>query len=409
MKMMIKDKRALSVMVGYVLLVAIAVVMSIIVYQWISSYAPKDVPDCPDGVSLLLEDVVCATTGPNIGLSFILRNRGRFNVDGYLIHVTNSSDQEIATINLAGNLTSGGTITGESIRFKSDGSLEPGGEVASNFYIANPDFGEINKIEIKPFRFETIEGRKRFVVCGKSRTFEEVNCNAGSVDDGIFDPQDLISLVSWWSFEGGDLADKEGLNVLSNPNSAVPVLGRVGDGMSFDGVNQYLEATSSTSLDDIQESSHTISLFYKPEATTSTQGLFAKEGNHMGIFYDPIEKEIFSHYWVGEPSSAQERTSYNSADAITFDVGNFYHIVAVYDNSGIAPIGKVYVDGSYKGTATFAEGDTITEYGTSTWKIGASDSDGAYNQFSKGVLDEVMIFNKALTPTEVQKLQEYFA
>ena len=53
--------------IGYVLLISMAVAMSIIVYQWLSTYVPKDTPKCPDDTSLTITELVF-----QIGTSLVL-------------------------------------------------------------------------------------------------------------------------------------------------------------------------------------------------------------------------------------------------------------------------------------------------------------------------------------------------
>ena len=47
-----KNKKGVSEIIGYILLVAIVVTISIFVYQWLKTYVPQDAISCPDGVSL---------------------------------------------------------------------------------------------------------------------------------------------------------------------------------------------------------------------------------------------------------------------------------------------------------------------------------------------------------------------
>ena len=44
-------------MIGYILLISMTIMMSIIVYQWVKTYVPKDLPDCPDGTSVMIKEI----------------------------------------------------------------------------------------------------------------------------------------------------------------------------------------------------------------------------------------------------------------------------------------------------------------------------------------------------------------
>ena len=78
------NKKAVSVLIGYVLLIAGIIVVSGVVYIWLRSYVPRPSIECPEGVSLFIEDMNCE--GSNLNLS--IRNNGRFEVNGYFIKAT---------------------------------------------------------------------------------------------------------------------------------------------------------------------------------------------------------------------------------------------------------------------------------------------------------------------------------
>ena len=59
LQMQTKDKRGISVMVGYVLLVTFAIIISVIVYNWMQSYVPQEDLECEDGVSLIIQKYNC--------------------------------------------------------------------------------------------------------------------------------------------------------------------------------------------------------------------------------------------------------------------------------------------------------------------------------------------------------------
>ncbi|HTY43911.1 MAG TPA: hypothetical protein VMC80_01590, partial [Patescibacteria group bacterium] len=50
------SKKGVSEMIGYVILITIALVMGAIVFAWIKSYVPADSLTCPDGVSISVRD-----------------------------------------------------------------------------------------------------------------------------------------------------------------------------------------------------------------------------------------------------------------------------------------------------------------------------------------------------------------
>ena len=55
----ISKKRGITPMIGYVLLVSFAIVISTIVYIWMKTYAPAPSLECADGVSVMIKEISC--------------------------------------------------------------------------------------------------------------------------------------------------------------------------------------------------------------------------------------------------------------------------------------------------------------------------------------------------------------
>jgi len=107
-------KKGVSVIIEYVLLVVITIVMAALVYAWMQTYVPRSVPECPNGVSLMVDQINCA--GGNLSLT--LKNNGQFNVDGFFIKASLAPNEKIATYDLAKKEPGG--------FFKYNAKLKPG-------------------------------------------------------------------------------------------------------------------------------------------------------------------------------------------------------------------------------------------------------------------------------------------
>ena len=179
----VKDKRGLSVIIGYVLLIVISIVMSVIVYQWLKTYVPKDIATCPDGTSMFIKVVnYNCTTGV---LTVTVANTGRFGIDGYFIRASNKSDEELATIDISSNLITASPeerlvkISGSEIRFSNyENSLSPEdtGNINSNAFNVL-SYGRIYKIEVIPARIQEADNQKKLVMCGNVKAEEKLTCN----------------------------------------------------------------------------------------------------------------------------------------------------------------------------------------------------------------------------------------
>ena len=80
------NKRGVSLMIGYVLLVVIAIGLSVAVFAYLKLYLPKDEPKCYDDVILSIDDLICVG-GEGGNISVTLTNRGLFNINGAFIRV----------------------------------------------------------------------------------------------------------------------------------------------------------------------------------------------------------------------------------------------------------------------------------------------------------------------------------
>ena len=179
-----KNKKGLSIIIGYILIMTVSVVMSIIVYQWIKTYAPRDTLQCPDGVSLFVKDFTCEKLEGvlNKNLTLVLINNGKFSIDGYFIRVsTDSNLDNLATIDLSEFFYGSAVQVDEGIvRFEnglsiSDNFFAPGKSTSNKFDITSIS-GTIKKIELIPSRIETINNFKRTAICDGASVETVISC-----------------------------------------------------------------------------------------------------------------------------------------------------------------------------------------------------------------------------------------
>ena len=81
---MCANKKAISELVAYVLLITLAVSMAAVTYAFLKPYAEKPLPEeeCPDAINIVIENYACNDTNINISL----KNRGLFSVTGVVIN-----------------------------------------------------------------------------------------------------------------------------------------------------------------------------------------------------------------------------------------------------------------------------------------------------------------------------------
>jgi cysteine-rich repeat protein len=165
-----ESRKGVSVMVGYVLLVVFLIIIGGIVYVWLKTYIPRQALECPDGISLFIKEASFDSDASQLILT--LKNNGRFDVAGYFIHATNSSEQELATIDLSGylNETQAGIIFENSVLFFEGGSNLFGPGFEDDYIFDIPaEIGVPYSVRVIPTRFQEVEGKSRFASCSNAR------------------------------------------------------------------------------------------------------------------------------------------------------------------------------------------------------------------------------------------------
>ena len=83
-----KNKKAVSLMISYVLLIVIGMSLAIIVYEYIIIVVIiEPTPTCPETLSLIIQEYSCNAGAKKITIE--VKNKGLFNISGYEIRGTN--------------------------------------------------------------------------------------------------------------------------------------------------------------------------------------------------------------------------------------------------------------------------------------------------------------------------------
>ena len=171
-----KSKKAVSVIIGYVLLITFAVIIGVLVYRWMKTYVPQEELNCPGETSLFIKSINynCAS---NI-LTLTLINNGKFDIGGYFIYATDSPDKKLATIDLTKNQTESTLqMLPYGIKLKSfadKNSLGPGEEEIEIYNLTGT--GRIYSVEIVPIRWQTQERKMILASCKDAKIREDISC-----------------------------------------------------------------------------------------------------------------------------------------------------------------------------------------------------------------------------------------
>ena len=148
-------------MVGYVLLIVIAISVSIMVYVFLRAYVINPPEACDEGVSLIIEEYNCNVSS-NL-LSITVRNQGTHSVDGFMIHGSNESTRWFA-LNRVGKDT-GGEVYFEGNRLNASRSR--------TYVFDYLDDNSVNRLEIKP-----MQAKRDLIICENAIINQEIQgCN----------------------------------------------------------------------------------------------------------------------------------------------------------------------------------------------------------------------------------------
>lgn len=171
--------------------------------------------------------------------------------------------------------------------------------------------------------------------------------------------------------------------------------------VSFNGANSYIEIPDSSSLDGMN--ALTVSVWVnlaKIPAPGKSYVLVGKDANSSQASYRlAINASGGGHFVVN--TGGNWYGAGTKAEFTGLVPGVWYHIVGVYDGTNV----KVYINGSLQGTGSQPISGAIVN-GTSPLRLGFSAASSTDIQVLNGRMDEVRIYNRALSVTEINELNQ---
>lgn len=207
------------------------------------------------------------------------------------------------------------------------------------------------------------------------------------------------SLVSCWLSDSSglltDLVTASG-NDLTNNNTVTLTTGKQGDAGDFERDNtEWLSVADTASLSFTSDMS--INIWFKSESNQSAQDVVAKDqstGNQRSY----IMRVNSTGNTLGFFASTDGSDFPGGTQSVTITNGVFIMLTVVYDAS--AGTSELFADGSSIGSVT--NGSSIFD-STADFTIGISN-EGTAGSKTDGVLNQVCVWSKKLTSTEVSDL-----
>lgn len=217
----------------------------------------------------------------------------------------------------------------------------------------------------------------------------------------------IDNLVSYWEMEessGSTRVDIHASNDLTDNNTVAQGTGKLNNGADFEGSsgNQRLTRTDASFSGFPAGAAFSLSAWVNTESTA--QQPLACKWNHASS--DTFLIECFGdafRVFIADAASDPGNNYFQSGSGI-FSNGTFVHVVVVFDGAGGTNAdrlktykdGSLIVSGGYGGTipATLIDSSAVFE-------VGGHSSLG---RWFDGVIDEVGLWDRALSSTEVSDL-----
>jgi len=214
-------------------------------------------------------------------------------------------------------------------------------------------------------------------------------------------------LVSWWPGEAGaqDIADGNSGTLL---NGATTALGRVGQALSFDGIDDRVVAPYNANLNPTGP--FAVAAWFKADPSQmSGDGFFALIENSHGFVDgtgwalqgtvpsrgpDQLAGTMNFEFGLGGPSGTNfllVSTGVSVLDNV------WHHVVAVFTGAEI----QIYLDGVLK--QSLPQTSPVASNNRDLY-IGAAWAAGTPTRHFHGLIDEVQYFSRALTPIEIASI-----
>jgi uncharacterized repeat protein (TIGR01451 family) len=211
-----------------------------------------------------------------------------------------------------------------------------------------------------------------------------------------------VGMISYWKLDetsGTTFDDYYNDNNAECPGTKcpTPAIGQVNGGQAFDGSNDEINVPADASLDWGANDSFSIEFWMKRSGTINV--------NDVIVGRDDPSTSL--HWWVGVSTSGKPHYNLAAtngdgtsvAGTTNLNDGYWHHVVAVRDADN--GVNLIYVDGRKDGSTPKLSYSAGFGSATAALNIGWLSLSKIYTY--DGIVDEVALYNKALSPAEIQQ------
>jgi RHS repeat-associated protein len=246
-------------------------------------------------------------------------------------------------------------------------------EVPAQYY----DYNRLNQVVNTT---EQVEGRERFTTVSFDSAGRELSSQVTSTTDA----EGLVAAYGFEESSGTSTADKSGNENNGKLENLTRVIqGRFGRALDFDSVSDKVSVSDSNSLDP--SGALTLEAWVRPDASGTSQTIINKIGS-TGCSTPAYALVASTSAGAPQPKATACNSSFSADPSFKLPPGIWSHLAMTIDASRTT---KIYLNGYQIATGTVANSPAAS---TGTLQIGPGFD---------GLIDEVRVYNRALSQPEV--------
>lgn len=206
-------------------------------------------------------------------------------------------------------------------------------------------------------------------------------------------------LVGYWPFCGNanDASGNGNNGTVNGATLTTDRFGNSGSAYSFNGSSNYIDVGNNNSLNSniVTISAWYIAVDYGSSAQVFQGNLVSKreQSGWGGAYQLALISNPSNLVWATYTIAGQNGNVYSTLQPL----GQWIHVVYVHDLNSA----RIYINGVLSGTTLVSGG--LTSNNLPVW-FGARPNAGGLSHFFNGILDDIAIWNRALTASEIQQL-----
>ena len=232
-----------------------------------------------------------------------------------------------------------------------------------------------------------------------------------------------LGLVGHWTFDGGKVVNGVALDSAGTNNGNLKGIatstfysyGKIGQGFNFDGLNDYVSVGTMGSLGSTFANGNTIALWFKSSVTGTIMHPTGtlNTGTKTAIVYrinsgqaGTLNAGYIGFYFRGENGDETDEINGGVESNTGITDGKWHHLV--FSATPSANTMNIYVDGVAK-TVDYSHQETTSVMANFEFPltIGARNNRGTIENFTTGNLDDVRVYDRALSAADIAELYNY--